>query len=606
MTLAEVASRLQKAKPKTIKGCQGYNACCPAHEDKSPSFGVWEGADGWLHMKCQTGCSEEAILAALSMTNEDRRVAPTNGQFTKPDAVYRYTDEEGEYLFEKVRRPDKEGKKVFMQRIDKGSGEFDYKVSAALGLRSKILYRIAELKAAVLAGKPVYVCEGEKAVERMRREGLVATCQPGGATKDQPEHKWHPGHTAEFRGATVVVIADRDEVGEVYGRYVAKQLEKVAAKVFLVQSKTTREHDDAYDHFEAGFGRQEFEQLPVRAHRTRVVGTKFTAEGFEPVKVEFLWEPRMPKGKIVLWDADGGTQKSSLLLSIAAGFSIGQLPNGDGECEKARTAYFHKGEDTSNELATIFRANGGDFDYIEFFDDKQFGHLDDAGLEALHDILEQGQFGNAVFDALIYFCGHLQSEGWKDPQAILPTLQGLAHVGHATDACINNIRHTSKSGLGKEASALGFGSVQFRNSHRGQQVMRYSPREKGLVIVTDEKGSLLVPRAEPFAFRRQGHEIQYIADFDNPFDKGDFVAARNAAKEHADNLLARLLETGPKRARDIEQVGKDHGVSLKSLRAALKRIGGADTRCGFGKDAYYIWSIPQQQEEMAYNPFEED
>jgi len=600
MTLQEFASRLDKAKKHTIRNCDGYIGVCPAHEDAKPSLGVWEGPDGWLHVKCiSNGCSENAILAALGLTQEDRRIQKNGRSSFKLPTVYKYQDADGKYLFEKVRF-EKNGEKGFYQQIVGPDGVPNRKVSDALGAKSKVLYRLPEVLKAVESGEPIYICEGEKAVERMRAVGFTATCQPAGADGTNPSSKWLPLYTDALKGANAVIIADRDTVGLVYGRYVAKQIKTVAASVRLVQSATTAEKDDAYDHLEAGHSVSEFVEIPLSTPPKVLKGKVFNAETFEPIIIRYLWEPRLARGKNILWDADGGTSKTCLLTAIAAGLSHGTLPNGDGACEPTRTLYFHKGEDMSEEIATVYVANGGDLSMIEFIDDPDF-MLDDDGIEELEAKIKDGGFVNIVFDALYYFCGHVAREGWKDPLAVLPILHGLARVGHNTQAVFNNIRHTTKGIVGKAASELGFGSVQFRNSHRGQMVMRYHPTERGLVIVTDEKGSLLVPRADPFAFCRMGEQIEYVHTFDNPFDAKDTYDARMGLKNVAKIFLKEYLAHGPKYVQDITRVGDSKGISYNVLCKALKEINGEKSRDGFGKNSKAIWFLPADRE-LVYDP----
>ena len=45
-------------------GCSG-SACCPAHEDRSPSLSITDGRDGRLLLHCFAGCSFAAIAKAL-------------------------------------------------------------------------------------------------------------------------------------------------------------------------------------------------------------------------------------------------------------------------------------------------------------------------------------------------------------------------------------------------------------------------------------------------------------------------------------------------------------------------------------------------------------
>lgn len=61
--LDTLLSRLTK-----VKGRNGsWTACCPAHEDKSPSLSIRQADDGRILMHCFAGCSIQAITAAVGM-----------------------------------------------------------------------------------------------------------------------------------------------------------------------------------------------------------------------------------------------------------------------------------------------------------------------------------------------------------------------------------------------------------------------------------------------------------------------------------------------------------------------------------------------------------
>ncbi len=46
-------------------------ACCPAHDDKHPSFNIRELDDGRVLINCKAGCSTEEILSSVGMTFSD-------------------------------------------------------------------------------------------------------------------------------------------------------------------------------------------------------------------------------------------------------------------------------------------------------------------------------------------------------------------------------------------------------------------------------------------------------------------------------------------------------------------------------------------------------
>jgi hypothetical protein len=82
--LETLLSRLTK-----VKGRNGsWTACCPAHEDRSPSLSIRQADDGRILMHCFADCSIQAIVGAVGMDvgdlfpPDDKRA--NYGDFSKP------------------------------------------------------------------------------------------------------------------------------------------------------------------------------------------------------------------------------------------------------------------------------------------------------------------------------------------------------------------------------------------------------------------------------------------------------------------------------------------------------------------------------------------
>ena len=55
-----------------VKGGRGrWTACCPAHNDKSPSLAIRELDDGRILLKCFGGCSAQEIVESVGLTLND-------------------------------------------------------------------------------------------------------------------------------------------------------------------------------------------------------------------------------------------------------------------------------------------------------------------------------------------------------------------------------------------------------------------------------------------------------------------------------------------------------------------------------------------------------
>lgn len=64
MSVENLLSRLTKVKP-TGRGT--WLACCPAHEDRSPSMSIRDCDDGRVLVHCFAGCGVPDILGAVGM-----------------------------------------------------------------------------------------------------------------------------------------------------------------------------------------------------------------------------------------------------------------------------------------------------------------------------------------------------------------------------------------------------------------------------------------------------------------------------------------------------------------------------------------------------------
>src|SRR5262245_34117125 len=128
--------------------------------------------------------------------------AKSNGQGGDFAATYDYPG------FQKVRYP-KGHEPRFAIRHREGSG---WKWGAG-GADTSVLYRKAEIDEQIALGRTILVVEGEKDVDRLRAIGIPATCNSQGASEPGKKPKWKAAHSAQLKGANIVVIPDHDPAG---------------------------------------------------------------------------------------------------------------------------------------------------------------------------------------------------------------------------------------------------------------------------------------------------------------------------------------------------------------------------------------------------------
>lgn len=229
-SIESVASQLNG-----IKKGDKYSCLCPAHPDTKPSLSVSLSDTGKILFYCHAGCSQQQVLTAL----RNRGIMP-QAKLTQVkdtiEALYEYTDAEGKYLFEKVRFA---GKK-FLHRKKMDSGAYTYKgVTKDLEIP---LYNLVE----ILNSSSVYIVEGEKDVETLKRHGLVATCNFDGAGK------WRDHYNQWLAGKDLIVIGDHDEPGRAHVKMLKVRLSKIAKSLRLVDLALhwpeIKDHGDVSDY----------------------------------------------------------------------------------------------------------------------------------------------------------------------------------------------------------------------------------------------------------------------------------------------------------------------------------------------------------------------
>lgn len=228
---------------KTVKRKQSsLEGQCPAHDDGNPSFGATYGTQRDVVLHCHTGCSSDDIMAALGLLWTD---FGDQRQERTPDRIYDYVDATGRLSYQVLRSVGPDGKKKFVQRQPTATGEWQYNLQ---GL-TRVPYHLDELVVALEHRRTVWIAEGEKDVDRLRVDGVVATCNSGGA------NGWKDEHDQWFNKADVIIVPDLDGPGEKHAADVRQRLE---ARGCTVRIKRPAAGKDAFDHFAAGFGIGDF------------------------------------------------------------------------------------------------------------------------------------------------------------------------------------------------------------------------------------------------------------------------------------------------------------------------------------------------------------
>ena len=250
-------------------------------------------------------------------------------QGRQPTAIYDYTDERGNVLYQALRyEPGDDGRhKTFRQRRPDGNGGYVWSVK---GVRL-VLYRLP----AVMAAECVWIVEGEKDANVLVAAGECATTNVGGAGK------WLEAYAEYLRGKEVVLCGDNDEPGR---KHTAEVLASLAGKVaHVIHVEVPAPHKDIADYLGATPECERVKVLDALAKAGRrypggvdlpilsvaAMGQRYKAE-LAAVRTQHTrvdlgdWLPsirghcrRLIPGEVCTIIADTGVGKSMILQNIA-------------------------------------------------------------------------------------------------------------------------------------------------------------------------------------------------------------------------------------------------------------------------------------------------
>lgn len=219
MEIKEFLQRIDK-----VKECSNdqYTGCCPAHDDKNASLSISVGRDNKILLKCQAGCDTESIVSAMGLTMKDLFSTPKPAPKKRTKiAEYVYTDIDGTIVHKKIRYSDKSFTQAHLE-----DGKWVYNLKGI----TPLLYNLPEVTQGIKDNKTIYIVEGEKDADNLKKCNKIATTNTHGAGTG----KWLSHYNDHLINSTIVIISDNDAVGKQFSIQIANNLFKKASSVKLV------------------------------------------------------------------------------------------------------------------------------------------------------------------------------------------------------------------------------------------------------------------------------------------------------------------------------------------------------------------------------------
>lgn len=322
-----------------------------------------------------------------------------------------------------------------------------------------------------------------------------------------------------------------------------------------------------------------------------------------PEAVRWLWQRRIPLGKLTVLDGDPGLGKSTVTLDLAARVSVGgAMPDGtpglgggvvlltaeDGLADTVRPRLEAAGANLRRILAVQTLQEGATERPIDL----------PADVPSIEEAVGRVGAVLVVIDPLMAFLsGNVDSHRDQDVRrALLP----LVRLAERTNAALVIVRHLNKA-TGANALYRGGGSIGIVGAARAGLLVFRDPNDEGQRVLASTKSNL-GPPPDSLSFRvvDVGGTAGITWGGVSPYSAASIADEPKSEEERSSiadavDFLRSELADGPRRAKEMKKAAWDAGVSERTLMRAKKTLKVRSRRRGVGPCVEWVWEIPEAQ-----------
>ena len=299
-------------------------------------------------------------------------------------------------------------------------------------------------------------------------------------------------------------------------------------------------------------------------------------------RVSWLWDGRIPLGKLTVLDGDPGQGKSTLAFDLAARVSTGwAMPDGSGGSEPGGVVILSAEDGLGDTIRPRLEAAGAELDRIVALPDcpDKDGQGDHPpvlpdDLEWIEQAIQRVNAKLVIIDPLMaYLSGTTNSHRDQDIRRVLARMAALAEE---TGAAILVIRHLNKS-TGGNALYRGGGSIGIIGAARSGLLVARDPEQEqdGERRVLASTKSNLGPKPESLSFHLEqaaNDASRVVWDGVSSHDANALLAqaddGERGAVEEAKEVLISILADGRIQADEVKKQYRQAGISDASARRA--------------------------------------
>jgi RecA-family ATPase len=336
--------------------------------------------------------------------------------------------------------------------------------------------------------------------------------------------------------------------------------------------------------------------------------TVVTLADVTPERVEWLWDGRLPAGKLVVLDGDPSVGKSTLAIDWAACLSTGTPWPDNTRCPMGAVLVLSAEDGLADTIRPRLDAAGGDPTRVHALTDVTYRDDDGnlrrrsvtlADVEQIERAVQAYAVRLVIIDVLMaYLPGKVDSHKDQDIRTVLARLSDMAG---STGCCVLLLRHLNKSSGGNPLYRGG-GSIGIVGAARAGFVAAADPDDEARRVLACTKSNL-APMPPSLAYRLVGADngvarVEWLGS--SSATAATLLAAherddeRTERDEAAEWLIDYLTANGGQaKAGDAIKAAAGDGIARATLDRARKRVGVTSVKAGM--QGGWVWSLDSRR-----------
>lgn len=289
--------------------------------------------------------------------------------------------------------------------------------------------------------------------------------------------------------------------------------------------------------------------------------------------VEFLWEPYIPKGKIVAIIGDPGVSKTTLALKIACMISNGEnIPFSNNSIEKGKVIFENLEDGKEDTIKPRIIKMKGNCNNI-FYNSKKY-KLQLTDTDRITKIVKDNKPVLFILDPIQSFIGaKTDTNKVNDIRTIFDPIIKIAHKGKCTFLIVMHLNKSSE----KKALYKALGSIDFMGVSRSVLYVAQHPQNPGVLLLENIKNNL-APKGDTLSYKITSENgIEFLENLgnisiDDLYNNSPQNFSELKGKELAQKFILAELTYGEISSKILKEKAKIIGISSATFDRAKKDL----------------------------------